>query len=271
LEATLPVGYSVYRPTGSAIHTGIDPRVKLAWLGTMFLLSLLFNDPIALGALLLALFVTAAAARLRLSDLRPYLLLSAWLTLLSVLIWPTYITTGQPLGKVWFVHVTSDGLLFGLAMGFRISIMIVTASTWMMITAPQLLSAGLTRLGLSAKAGIALASAIRFIPFMNAERTTIMEAQRARGADLAAGGPLKRTGRSVLTLVPLFSRAFVTAQNLSVAMDARGLGASPHRTSATVLRMRRIDRILVLAAVVAVAIGILCRVTGWGVLLGSYM
>lgn len=267
----MPVGYSVYRPTGSTIHTGIDPRVKLAWLGTLFLLSLLFNDPIALGIILLALLATGGAAKLRVSDLRPYLLLSAWLSLLSVLIWPTYITTGTHLGKVWFVNVTSDGLLFGLAMGFRISIMIVAAGVWMMITAPQLLSAGLTRLGLPAKAGIALASAIRFIPFMNAERTTIMEAQRARGANLTAGGPFKRAGRSVLTLVPLFSRAFVTAQNLSVAMDARGLGVSPQRTSATVLRMRNIDRILVGAAVVAIVIGVFCRISGYGVLLRSYM
>lgn len=267
----MPVGYSVYRPTGSVIHTGIDPRVKLAWLGTMFVLSLLFNDPIALGALLIALFVTAAMARLRPADLRPYLILSTWLTLLSVLIWPTYITTGDPLGKVWFVDVTSNGLLFGLAMGFRISIMIITASIWMMITAPQLLSAGLTRLGLPAKAGIALASAIRFIPFMNAERATIMEAQRARGADLNAGGPVKRVGWSVVTLIPLFSRAFVTAQNLSVAMDARGLGASPQRTNATVLHMRRSDHILVLAALAAVAIGVLCRVSGWGILLRNFM
>jgi energy-coupling factor transport system permease protein len=267
----MPVGYSVYRQTGSAIHTRIDPRVKMAWLGTMFVLALTFNDPIALGVLLLALFATAAAARLRLSDLRPYLLLSLWLTVLSVLIWPTYITTGHPLGKVWFVDVTSDGLLFGLAMGFRISVMIVAASMWMMVTAPQLVAAGLLKLGLPAKAGIALASSIRFIPFMNAERTTIMEAQRARGADLTAGGPIRRVSRSVPALVPLFSRAFVTAQNLSVAMDARGLGATPRRTSALVLRFSRADRVLVLIALVAVVVGIVCRLDGYGVLLRGYL
>jgi energy-coupling factor transport system permease protein len=267
----MPVGYSVYRQTGSAIHTRIDPRIKMVWLATMFLLALLFNDPFALGALLAALFITAAAARLRLSDLRPYLLLSLWLTLLSVLIWPTYITTGQPLGHVWFVNVTSDGLLFGLAMGFRISIMIVAASMWMMVTAPQLVAAGLLKLGLPAKAGIALASSIRFIPFMNAERTTIMEAQRARGADLASGGPIRRVSRSVPALIPLFSRAFVTAQNLAVAMDARGLGAIPHRTSALVLRFSRADRLLAVAALVALVIGVVCRLDGYGVLLRSYL
>jgi energy-coupling factor transport system permease protein len=267
----MPVGYSVYRPTGSIVHTGIDPRVKLAWLGTIFALALLFNDPIVLGLILVALFVTAKLARLSFVDLRPYLLLSVWLTLLSVIIWPTYITTGTHLGTVWFADVTSDGLLFGLAMGFRISIMIVAAGLWMMVTAPQLVAAGLLKLGLPYKAGVALASAIRFIPFMNAERTTIMEAQRARGADLNSGGPIKRVARSVPALVPLFSRAFVTAQNLSVAMDSRGLGASPERTSAINLRFRAGDRILVLAAVVAVAVAVLCRLAGYGVLLRGYL
>jgi energy-coupling factor transport system permease protein len=126
-------------------------------------------------------------------------------------------------------------------------------------------------MGLPQKAGVALASAIRFIPFMNAERATIMEARRARGADLGSGGPIRRVTNSVPALIPLFSRAFVTAQNLSIAMDARGLGASPHRTSALELRFGRRDRILVLAALAAVVIAVLCRIAGFGVLLGSYL
>jgi energy-coupling factor transport system permease protein len=267
----VPVGYSVYRPTGSVVHTGIDPRVKMAWLAAVFLLALLFNDPAALGAMLVVLFAAAAAARLAFTDLRPYVLLSAWLTLLSVLIWPTYITTGTPLGRVWFVDVTSDGLLFGLAMGFRISAMIVAAGVWMMVTPPQLVTAGLLEIGLPHKAGVALASAIRFIPFMNAERTTIMEAQRARGADLSTGGPVARIRHAAPALVPMFSRAFVTAQNLSVAMDARGLGASPTRTSAVQLRLDTRDRVLLAAAAVAVLVGILGRVTGFGVLMQGYL
>jgi energy-coupling factor transport system permease protein len=267
----VPVGYSVYRPTGSVVHAGIDPRVKMAWLAAVFALALLFNDPVALGVLLVALFVTAALARLSVADLRPYVLLSAWLTLLSVLIWPTYITTGTPLGRVWFVDVTSDGLLFGLAMGFRISVMIVAAGVWMMVTPPHLVSAGLLKIGLPHKAGVALASAIRFIPFMNAERTTIMEAQRARGADLSAGGPVARIRRAAPALVPMFSRAFVTAQNLSVAMDSRGLGASPTRTSAIDLRLDSRDRILLVVAALAVLVGLLGHVTGFGVLLQGYL
>jgi energy-coupling factor transport system permease protein len=106
---------------------------------------------------------------------------------------------------------------------------------------------------------------------MNAERTTIMEAQRARGADLASGGPIRRVRTSVPALVPLFSRAFVTAQNLSVAMDARGLGATPDRSSALELRFGRGDRIIALAALAAVVIGVLCRAAGYGVLLRGYL
>ena len=267
----MPVGYSVYRPTGSGVHTGIDPRVKMAWLGTIFVLALLFNHPLALGALLVALVVIARLARLSVKDMRTYLFLAAWLTLLSFVIWPTYITTGTHVANVWFAEITTDGMLFGLAMGFRISIMIFAAGLWMMVTSPQQLAAGLLKMGLPHKAGVALSSAIRFIPFMNAERTTIMEAQRARGADLNAGGPVRRVARAAPALVPLFSRAFVTAQNLSVAMDARGLGASPDRTSAISLRFRRADRVALLIAVLALAAGFVCRFAGFGVLLQGYL
>jgi energy-coupling factor transporter transmembrane protein EcfT len=100
----------------------------MAWLGAMFTLALMFNDPAVLGALLVALLVTARAAKLTFRDLRPYLFLSLWLTALSVAIWRTYVHGGHLLGHVGFVTVTSDGLLFGLAMGLRISIMIVSAS-----------------------------------------------------------------------------------------------------------------------------------------------
>jgi hypothetical protein len=64
----------------------------MAWLGAMFTLALMFNDPAVLGALLVALLVTARAAKLTFRDLRPYLFLSLWLTALSVAIWRTYAT-----------------------------------------------------------------------------------------------------------------------------------------------------------------------------------
>ena len=263
----MPVGYSIYRETGSYIHRNIDPRTKLAWLLTFFVLSLCSNNPAILAVVFVAELVLARIAKLKFKDLRAYLLLSLWLTVLSTIIWPAYIHQGAYLGRVWFVDVTSDGLLYGVAMGLRITIMIVAAAEWMLTTSPQWLTAGLLKLGLPYRAGLALSSAIRFVPFLNAERLTITEAQRARCATIGSGGPVRRIANSAPVLVPLFSRAFLTAQSLSIALDARGLGSGGERTSLINLRLSRADKAALVVAVLLVVAAIAFRVLGYGVLL----
>jgi energy-coupling factor transport system permease protein len=263
----MPVGYSVYRDTPSPVHRRLDPRTKMLWLLALFGVALCFNHPAVLGAVAVALLLVARLAQLRWADLRGFVLLSIWLVVLSVVIWPAYIHGGSVLFTLGPVDVTSSGLLFGLAMGLRISIMVFASAIWMLTTSPQRITAGLLAIGMPYKAGLALSSTIRFIPLMNAERATIMEAQRARGLDLSRGNPIRRAFRAAPILVPLFSRAFLTAQNLTVAMDARGFGARKGRTSIVSLEFSRLDRVLCLVAVAALILSITLRVLGVGVLI----
>ena len=263
----MPVGYSVYRDTGSAVHRGVDPRTKMAWLLTLFAVALCFNHPLVLGVFMVAVLLVAVAARLRWRDLRGFILLAIWLIALSLIIWPAYISEGRHLARIIGIDFTTDGLLFGLAMGLRITLMIFAAAIWMLTTSPQRITAGLLAIGLPYKVGLALSSTIRFIPLMHAERTTILEAQRARGLDLSRGNPIRRMFRAAPVLVPLFSRAFLTTQTLTVAMDARGFGAGKGRSSIVTLHFGTVDRVLTAAAALTVAVAVLCRVMGWGVLI----
>lgn len=262
----MPVGYSIYRDVRSPVHDRVDPRTKLLWLLSLFVIVLCFNHPAVLGAIFVGLLVVARLARLRWRDLRAYLLMAAWLAALSVVLWPAYVHDGVLLGRVGPVEVTDKGVLFGLAMGLRVGAMIVAAAVWMLTTSPQRITAGLLAVGLPYKAGLALSSTIRFIPLMNAERTTIMEAQRARGLELGRGNPVRRTLRAAPVLVPLFTRAFLTAQNLSIAMDARGFGARGGRTSIIRLTFGDLDRVLCALAVAAVVASVVLRILGLGVI-----
>jgi energy-coupling factor transport system permease protein len=263
----VPVGYSVYRDTGSTIHRGIDPRTKMTWLLALFAVALCFNHPLVLGAFMAAVLGVAIAARLSWRDLHGFVLLALWLIALSLIIWPAYIHEGRLVGRLIGIDFTVDGLLFGLAMGLRITLMIFAAAVWMLTTSPQRITAGLLAIGLPYKVGLALSSTIRFIPLMNAERTTILEAQRARGLDLSRGNPIRRMFRAAPVLVPLFSRAFLTTQTLTVAMDARGFGAGKGRTSIVTLHFGTVDKLLTAAAVLTVVVAIVCRIMGWGVLI----
>lgn len=262
----MPVGYSIYRERSSIIHQGIDPRTKMLWLVVLFGVALCYNNPAVLGAVVVGEFVVAAMAKLTWKDLRGFVLLSVWLLFLSFIIWPFYIHQGSFLFQVGPWPITTDGLFFGLAMGFRITIMLLGASILMLTTSPQLMTAGLLGLGMNYKVGLALSLTIRFIPLMNSERVTILEAQRARGADLSRGNPVQRTMRAAPVLVPLFARALMTAQNLTVAMDARGLGARPTRSNIIRLSFRSRDYILCAIAVVVLVVSFVLRLYGVGVL-----
>lgn len=267
----MPVGYSIYVDRPSYIHQRIDPRTKLAWLGTMFVLALTFNHPLVLGVLLASVLAAGLWAQLPFKSFTPYLMGALWFVVLGVAIWPAYIDTGATVFMIGKIRFTTAGLLFGLAMGLRVGLMVTTAGVWMMTTSPQKVTLGLLKMGLPYKAGMACSSAIRFVPLINAERVTITEAQRARGLDLTKGNPFVRSIRSVAIVGPMLLRALDLAQSLAIAMDARAFGARKGRTTITDIKFSKVDRAIQWGCVAAIAIGILCRILGYGLIVRNYL
>lgn len=267
----MPVGYSIYIDTPSMLHQKIDPRTKLTALVTIFILALEFNHPLVLGLLTLGILAVGLWAKLSFKRFVPFLIGASWFLILGILVWPAYIHQGLPLFTVFGLVITLDGLLFGLAMGLRVALMVLAAGVWMMSTSPQTMTLGLLKMGLPYKAGLTMSTTIRFVPLINAERSKIMEAQRARGLRMEKGNPLTQVRKSVSVIGPMFLRALDLAQALALAMDARGFGARDHRTSITHIEMTRVDKIIVAACIVAVVAGLIMRFLGIGVLIEGYL
>lgn len=267
----MPVGYSIYVEKPSYIHQRLDPRTKMLWLGTVFVLALSFNHPAFLGALMVLLLVIARWAQIPAKSLKPFFGAALWFLILGVAIWPFYIQTGTPVLHLGSKPVTSVGLLFGLAMGLRVALMVTAAGMWMMTTSPQKMTLGLLRMGLPYKAGMAISSAIRFVPLINAERMTIQEAQRARGLDLSKGNSFSRAIRSVAIIGPMLVRALDLAQSLAVAMDARAFGARDHRTTITDIQITTVDRATMYGCVAVMVLALVCRFLGFGVIVSQYL
>jgi energy-coupling factor transport system permease protein len=205
-------------------------------------------------------------------SLAPFLAGSVWFLVLGILIWPVYVKGGPVLFTLGGLgDITLNGLLFGLAMGLRVALMVTAAGVWMMTTSPQKLTAGLLHMGLPYKAGVAMTAAIRFVPLLNAERATIAEAQQARALDLHRGNPLGRAVKSVAIIGPLFIRAIDVAQGLALAMDARGFGAFDGRTSIVELRITRLDRLVMLGLLGACLVAIALRLLGIGLITRNYL
>lgn len=85
-----------------------------------------------------------------------------------------------------------------------------------------------------------------------------MKAQMARGADFQSGGIVQRAKSLIPILVPLFVNAFRRADELAVAMEARGYRGGEGRTKFKELHFGRADAVaLTVAVVFAAVVGVL--------------
>lgn len=267
----MPVGYSIYVDIPSSIHQKVDPRTKLVAMIAIFALAMEFQHPLVLGLLMGMVILTGVWARLSLRRFLPVLAGAAWFLILGVVIWPVYIHQGRLVGTLLGVKITSDGLLFGLAMGLRVGLLLAAAGVWMMTTSPQKMTLGLLKMGLPYKAGLTMSTAIRFVPLINAERTTIMEAQRARGLHAGKGNVFSRARKYASIIGPMVLRSVDLAQMLATAMDARGFGAHDPITDVVEIQMAPWDwAIMALCAVVVLA-GLILRFLGIGVIVKGYL
>ena len=78
--------------------------------------------------------------------------------------------------------------------------------------------------------------ALRFIPTLIEETDKIMNAQKARGAQLDNGKMTERIKALVPVLVPLFISAFRRADELAMAMECRCYHGGENRT-----RLRKLE------------------------------
>lgn len=251
-------------PGDSVIHR-LDPRTKI--LGTTFLIVLLFlvNGFIGYGLAALAIagviFASGLPWRYVLRGLRPLFVILILTVSLNL-----FMTEGRVIFQVWFLSVTWEGLVRGLMMGTRLILLIVGTSLLTLTTSPIQLTDGIetllkpgTKIGIPAhELAMMMTIALRFIPTLLEETEKIMKAQMARGADFSSGGLMQRAKSLVPLLVPLFVNAFRRADDLAIAMEARGYRGGEGRTKFKELSFQQIDGVaLVLMVVFTVVVGAL--------------
>ena len=134
-------------------------------------------------------------------------------------------------------------------MGIRLCLLVFGASMLTFTTTPNQLTDGLekvfhplNRLHVPVhEIAMMMSIALRFIPILLEETDKIMKAQMARGADFETGGLIKRAKAMLPLLVPLFVAAFRRANDLAMAMEARGYRGGEGRTKMKPLKYKKSD------------------------------
>ena len=237
-----------YLPGESFIHK-LDPRTKilisLLFIVCLFIINKFIGYTIIVGFLLAVILIAKIPFRFIVNGLKPILLLVVFTAVLNV-----FMIKGTPetlLYKFGFLSIYIEGLQTAVFMAIRLVLLIIGTSLLTLTTSPIELTDGIEKLlrpigkEIAHELAMMMTIALRFIPTLIDETDKIMKAQKARGADFESGGIIQKAKSLVPLLIPLFISSFRRADELAMAMEARGYRGGAGRTRMKVLKFTSKD------------------------------
>ncbi|MGN0543235.1 MAG: energy-coupling factor transporter transmembrane component T family protein [Acutalibacteraceae bacterium] len=226
-----------YYPGKSVLHR-LDPRVKLITTFWLIIVIFLCKSFLSLGLIALTAVITAALSRVPpkmiLKSLKPIVIILIFTAVLNVF----YVQGGETYFQWWKIAVTEKGVNTAVFTMVRIITLVIISSLLTYTTTPTMLTDALERVLSPLKVfkikvhtlAMMMTLALRFIPTLIEEIDRIMNAQKARGADLESGGIIQRAKALVPIFVPLMVSSFRRAYELAFAMTCRCYTGGEGRT-----------------------------------------
>lgn len=256
------ITFGQYFDAKSPIHK-MDPRAKLLLMISVIVIIFVSQNFYALGLTAFFIIFTALLSRVgikrylkNLKAVLPILIFTAIINLF-------YGDTGRLLVAFWGLEIRTSGLERAAFMGLRIILLIFISSVLTYTTTPNDLTDAIERL-LSPLRVIGLGSAVhtlammmtialRFIPTLIEEAEKIMNAQKARGADLESGNLLQRVKALIPILVPLLISSVRRAYDLAEAMECRCYNGGEGKTRMKQMKLKKVDLVSVIFTVLLIA------------------
>ena len=259
-------------PDPGALLARANPVAKLV--GALALLVALFAslDGVTAAVILLALLALLPASGLTIGALlgRTWLVgvVAVGIAVLNVVfaaqqLGPTVIAVGP-------IRIGAETLANGGGLALRLMAIALAGILATATSDPTELADALVQQGrVSPRYAIGVLAALRLLPLLAKEWQTIGMARRARGIE-AGRSPIAAVRLFLGRLMALLVGTIRRASRMAQAMEARGFGAMPCRTTARPRRMRAGDWGLMIGAVVlaAAAIWISVSIGTWRPLLG---
>lgn len=245
-----------YFPLNSPIHK-LDPRIKIIL--TIFCVVLVFSASnivsvlLALAGVLVVIALTKVPFKLYFKGLK-----AIWLIIILTSVINLFYVKGDPIFTLGFITITVQGVMQCIFIILRLISMILISSVLTYTTSPTELTDAIERLlkPLSVfkikihELAMMMTIALRFIPTLIEETEKIMNAQKARGADMESGNFMHKIKAMIPIFIPLFISAVRRAVDLAMAMECRCYKGGDGRTRMKVLKLKVRDFIS-LAIVIA--------------------
>ncbi|MED3933925.1 energy-coupling factor transporter transmembrane protein EcfT [Priestia megaterium] len=255
-----------YVPGHSVVHR-MDSRAKLLLVFAYVLIVFLANNPIGYAFLGVYTLMIVAMSKVPVSfilrGLKPVMFIIIITFLLHI-----FMTKEGPLLFEWgWLSVYKGGLIQGVLISLRFLFLILITTMLTLTTTPIEVTDGMESLLNPFKKlklpvhelALMMSISLRFIPTLMEETDKIIKAQTARGVDFSSGPVTDRLKAVVPLLVPLFIGSFKRAEELAIAMEARGYKGGEGRTKYRQLKWGSIDTIMLLLLLAVAVVLVLIR------------
>ncbi|MDL4841416.1 energy-coupling factor transporter transmembrane component T family protein [Aquibacillus rhizosphaerae] len=237
-----------YVPSNSFIHR-LDPRTKIVIIFFFVIFVFFANSVASYGLLTLFSISSALATKIKLSFIIKGLT-PVWILIIFTFILHLIVTKeGEVLFEVFSYPIFSGAVILGAAIALRFFLLILVTSLLTLTTTPieitdaiEHILQPLNRIKFPVhELALMMSISLRFIPTLMQETEKISKAQASRGVDFKTGPMKDRIQAIVPLLVPLFISAFKRAEELAMAMEARGYQGGDGRTKLRELKIERRD------------------------------
>ncbi|RHH67069.1 MULTISPECIES: energy-coupling factor transporter transmembrane protein EcfT [Vagococcus] len=255
-----------YIPGDSVVHR-MDPRAKLIasfyFIGIIFICNNFLSFGVMFAFTLFCIWLSKIKLSFFLKGVKPLI----WLILFTVGLQVLFTRGGHVYFEWGWISISQFGLVNGFFIFTRF-VLIIFMSTLLTLTTPPLslsdaieyLLRPLEKIKFPAhEISLMLSIALRFVPTLMDETEKIMNAQRARGVDFGEGNLMDKMKAIVPLLIPLFVSSFNRAEELAIAMEARGYRGGEGRTKYRVLNWDKTDTLAMLSFVVLTIVLVLVR------------
>lgn len=237
-----------YIPGKSPIHR-MDPRAKLIAVFFYVIIVFLANNWISYGVLGVFTIGTALLSRVPISYMIKGLKPILWIILFTMILHVFMTKEGPVLYDLGWTTIHEGGVVQGVFIALRLLFLIILTSLLTLTTTPIDITDGIESVLAPLKKvkfpvhefALMMSISLRFIPTLLQETEKIMKAQTARGAEFSSGPIKERVKAFVPLLVPLFVSAFKRAEDLALAMEARGYRGGEGRTKLRLLQWQGLD------------------------------
>ncbi|MCJ0933170.1 energy-coupling factor transporter transmembrane protein EcfT [Virgibacillus halodenitrificans] len=237
-----------YVPGNSLIHR-LDPRTKITVIFFFVFIVFFANNVVSYSILTLFAITCIVTSKVPIRFIAKGLT-PVWFLIIFTFILHLIVTKeGTVLFEIFSFKIYSGGVIQGFAISMRFFLLILVTSLLTLTTTPIEITDAIEEMLHPLKKlkfpvhelALMMSISLRFIPTLMQETEKISKAQASRGVDFRTGPIKERIKAIVPLLIPLFISAFKRAEELAMAMEARGYQGGEGRTKLRELKIEKRD------------------------------